>query len=310
MDLSVCIVSWNTCDMLNRCLESIYGTTAGIAYEVIVVDNNSSDDTVRMLTARYPQVRLIANSENLGFARANNQAIRASRGRHIMLLNPDTIVHSGLQEAVAFLDRSSEVGVVGCKALNPDGSIQVSWNGSYPSLIGELLACRLRRRFGRRSANDVVNRVFATAWVGGVCMTIRRDAAHEVGLLDESYFMYTEETDWCRRFRDAGWPVMHSPGVVITHYGGQSTNQVTIPMRVELVRSKLRFISKFRSRREAGIYKRVLVASAALRELVARALWIVAPRNKRFREAARTYKELRVGITGIAVETVGMDANW
>lgn len=304
MDLSVCVVSWNTRDLLDQCVRSIYETTEGVEFEVIVVDNASSDGTAAMLHARHPQVRLLANTENAGFARANNQAIEASTGRYVMLLNPDTLVHSGLQHAVSFLDRHPDAAVVGCKAKNADGSVQVSWNRWYPSLFGELMGRRIERLSGRLSAERAADRVFPTGWVGGVCMTVRRSAFEQVGLLDEGYFMYTEEADWCRRFRNAGWLVMHSPGVVITHYGGQSADQVKASMRIELARSKIRFIAKFRSEREAALYRCFLSGTAAAREAAAGILLAITRDRSRFEDPVRACREFRKGISGARAGSV------
>lgn len=265
MDLSVSIASWNTRDLLDNCLQSIFDTTDGVDFEVIVVDNASLDGTPGMVRDKYPQVRLVVNEENAGFAKANNQAYRISRGTYFMLLNPDTIVHSGLQGAVRFMDEHPEAGVVGCKSLNIDGSIQISWNKHYPGLFYELLPQYLKDHVRTGCAQRDADKVFEAAWVGGVCLTARREAVEEVGLLDESYYIYTEETDWCRRFSKAGWAVMHAPCVTLTHYGGQSTGQIRPQMRVELAKSKVRFIRKFRSDFEAKLYVSVLELITSLK---------------------------------------------
>jgi len=298
MDLSVAIVSWNTRELLDQCLRSIHDSTVGIEFEVIVVDNASSDGSAEMVRESYPNARLIANAGNAGFAAANNQAFEASSGRYLMMLNPDTIVHSGLQGAVEFLDAHPEAAVVGCKSLNPDGSIQVSWNTHYPGIVHDFLPGSVKQRL--RSANPAVDveRVFAAAWVGGVCMTVRRTAAENVGLLDVGYFIYTEETDWCRRFADAGWRVMHAPCVTITHFGGQSTNQVAAKMQLELAKSKLRFVSKFGSPAKARVYARALLASASARLVFSRLTSIAQGGNDRAEriavlgELVEAYREL------------------
>jgi len=265
MDLSVSIVSWNTRDLLDQCLRSIFETTHGIDFEVIVVDNESSDGSADMVRAKYARVLLIENDENVGFARANNQAFKVAQGRYFTLLNPDTYIKSGLDEAVKYMDCNLDVGVLGCKSLNPDGSVQISWNKHYPSLFSEVLYNGIRDRRRIRDPQIQADKRFPAAWVGGVCMTVRRTAAQQVGLLDEGYFMYSEETDWCRRFAEAGWRVMHSPCVTIVHFGGQSSKQAPIRARVELARSKVRFISKFRSRPEAKAYIAFLSISGLLK---------------------------------------------
>lgn len=268
MDLSISIVSWNTRDLLDNCLQSIFDTTEGIEFEVIVIDNASSDGTPEMVRDRYPQVRLAVNSGNLGFARANNQAYQMSLGRYFMLLNPDTVVHSGLQGVVYFLDARPGVGISGSKMLNSDGSIQITWNKHYPRFIYELLPQRLKDIMRTRCAERDADRTFQAAWVGGACLTARRKAIEKVGLLDELYYIYTEETDWCHRFRDAGWEVVQAPCVMLTHFGGQSTEQVKPLMRVELAKSKVRFMKKFGSAFEARMYVAVLELATSLRLLI------------------------------------------
>lgn len=301
-DLSVAIVSWNTRNLLDNCLQSIYDTTKGIDFEVIVVDNASSDGTPEMVRDKYPQVSLVANRENAGFAKANNQAYQMSSSRFFMLLNPDTIVHSGLQGAVEFLDQNLEAGVVGCKSLNTDGSVQISWNKHYPGLFYELLPQRLKDHLRTRCAESDADKIFEAAWVGGVCLTARREAIKQVGLLDESYYIYTEETDWCRRFSKSGWSVMHAPCVTLTHYGGQSTGQMRPQMRVELAKSKVRFMKKFRPNIEARFYVAILELITSLKLMTINARPLLA-NLATLDEERKIYTELQQAYRAILLET-------
>jgi len=264
MDLSVAIVSWNTRELLDQCIKSVFETTAGIELEVIVVDNGSTDGTVEMLRRLHPQARLIQNRENVGFAAANNQAFECSSGRHFMILNPDTLVLSDLSPVVAFLDSAGDVGAVSCKCVNPDRSIQRNWNDYYPSLIWEVLPISVSQGIHQMVYRRRADSLFDTKWTGGQCMTVRREVVESVGGMDSGYFMYSEETDWCFRIRKAGWRVCHYPGIVILHYGGQSTKQAEARMLVELQKSKWRFIDKNLSRWQARAFKTGLLAKTAL----------------------------------------------
>lgn len=273
MDLSIAIVSWNTQDLLDDCLKSVFDNARDIEFEVIVVDNGSSDGSVELMRRKYPQVKLIQNTDNVGFARANNQAYEVSSGRHFMILNSDTRVLSPLAPVVRFLDANVDVGAVGCKCVNPDMSVQRNWYDYYPSPLWEILPHSIRELVQQLAFRRDADALFDTKWVGGQCMTVKREVLHSVGCMDPGYFMYSEETDWCFRIRKAGWRVCHFPEIVILHYGGQSTRQVNARMTVELQRSKYRFIAKNLSVGQArlfkaGIWTKTLLQRAALRFVV------------------------------------------
>ncbi len=252
MDLSICIVSWNVSKDLASCLTSLYAQDCAITFETIVVDNASDDDTVRMLAQRFPQVSVIANTDNLGFAAANNQAIRIAKGRYVMLLNPDTTVHDGaLDTAVRFMDQHPDVGIAGLKLIYPDGSLQLSCR-SFPNPWAALWRgtplARLcpNNRFAREYtladwAHDEVRDV---DWVSGAAMVVRREAIDQAGLLDERFFMYSEDVDWCKRMWDAGWRVTYLPDAVVTHIVGRSSDHAVIPMVAQAHRSMYRLYLK------------------------------------------------------------------
>lgn len=241
-DLAIIIVNWNTRQLLLDCLAALPAATAGIDAETWVVDNASRDGSVEAVREQYPEVRIIANKENLGFAIANNQAIRASDSRHVLLLNSDTIARPGsLAALVHFLDAHPDVGVVGSRLLNPDGSLQPSW-ALFPNLFTELIGKKLRLRWRYPTTDGTL--AYGTDWIDGAVLMIRRSILPQVGLMDERYFMYTEEVDWCYRTRRAGWKVCYLPESEVIHFGGQSSKQAATRMKFELYRSKLRFFGK------------------------------------------------------------------
>jgi GT2 family glycosyltransferase len=249
MDLSISIVSWNTKQLLDECLQSVFKTTNGIEFEVVVVDNISSDGSALMVQEKHPQVRVIENIENVGFAKANNQAYAVSTGRHFLLLNPDTVCHNGaLTRLVNFLDSNPQSGAVGPLVLNPDGSLQYSW-ARFPTVISEIIG-KLDRRIGSnhhapQSASQTRQiGVFETDWVGGCCLLIRREAVEQIGLMDESLFMYSEETDWCYRLHKHSWTVFVETNAEIVHLGGQSSSQVSETASRYLRSSKQAYFTK------------------------------------------------------------------
>jgi hypothetical protein len=179
-----------------------------------------------MARAEFPAARLIANRANVGFARANNQGIRASQGRYVLLLNSDTVVPPGaLAALVAFMDAHPAVGAVGPRLLRPDGAPQPYAFGGDPT-IGYLLRRGINRLLFRRPLHDwATDAIQPVDWVSGACLLARRAAIEQAGLLDEAIFMYFEDNDWCLRIRQAGWQVIYNPRVAITHIGGQSLAQ-------------------------------------------------------------------------------------
>ncbi|MCS6887033.1 MAG: glycosyltransferase family 2 protein [Chloroflexus sp.] len=241
-DVSIIIVNWNTRQLLLDCLAALPAATAGIEAEVWVVDNGSRDGSVAAVAAAFPEAFIIANPDNRGFATANNQAIRASSGRHVFLLNSDTIAQpDSITRLVHFLDTHPEVGVVGPRLLNADGSLQPSW-AMFPNLLTELTGKKIRWRRQYRTKDG--SPAYATDWLDGAAMLLRRAVIKQVGLLDEAYFMYTEEVDWCYRIKRAGWHICYLPSASIIHFGGQSSKQAVTRMKAELYFSKLRFFAK------------------------------------------------------------------
>ena len=257
-DVSIIVVNWNTRELLRNCLASVYEQTTGISFSVIVADNASTDGSVEMIARDFRRVQLIANSENRGFAAANNQGIALAKGRYILLLNSDTIVlDHAIEKTMAFADAHPRTAVVGCRVLNSDGTLQNSCF-MFPSGLNMLLSATYlyklvpgSRLFGRermtywdrRDARDV-------DVVSGCFMFLRREAIEQVGVMDEAFFMYAEETDWCYRFKKEGWAVTFDPSATIIHLGGASSRQAASAMRLQLSGSILYFLKKHKSRLE------------------------------------------------------------
>lgn len=248
-DLTISVVNWNTHDLLANCLETVEQNKGALDVEIIVVDNASSDGSQEMVQKRFPHVILVENQENLGFARANNQALAQSQGRYILLLNSDTLLQPGsLLAMVSFMDSHPEVGIVGAELINRDGSIQVSW-AEFPGILSEILGINFRSRKRYPSQNG--NLAYQVDWVGGACLLIRHSAMEQVGSLDERFFMYSEELDWCYRTRQFGWLICYLPGAKVVHLGGQSSRLASRRMKAELYRSKLMFFCKHYGRQRA-----------------------------------------------------------
>jgi len=242
MDLSIVIVNWNTRDLLRDCLVSVFAGSGPLRIEVWVVDNGSADGSLAMLKAEFPSVKLIANAENRGFAAANNQALARAAGRHMLLLNTDTIVHGRvLAQAVAFLDAHPGIGILGPRILNRDGSVQGSAQ-AFPSL--RRLARQTLGLHKTEAPNGGLSTSGAAEVISGCAMFVRGEAMAGVGLLDEAFFFYGEETDWCRRFAKVGWGVVYAPVGEITHFGGGSVRRLNHRRDVMLTEGTVRLHAK------------------------------------------------------------------
>jgi N-acetylglucosaminyl-diphospho-decaprenol L-rhamnosyltransferase len=253
MDLSVVTVSYNTRELLRECLASVFSTLGPrLRHEVIVVDNASSDGSVAMIRDSFPQVRVLANPENVGFAAGSNQGLEESSGRYVILLNPDTVASPGaLERMVALMEEQGDVGIVGPKLIYPDGEFQHS-AFAFPTLSmifldffplhHRLLNSRLNGRYPRALYEK--GQPFPIDHPLGAALMVRRSVLDEVGSLDESFFMYCEEIDWCMRIKRAGWRILCCPRAEIVHYVAQSTSQFRDEMYVELHRSRYRLYQK------------------------------------------------------------------
>ncbi|MFN8006967.1 MAG: glycosyltransferase family 2 protein [Terriglobia bacterium] len=282
--ISVVIVSWNTCHFLRNCLVSalLACRRLGQETEMIVVDNASSDGSVPMVTREFPEVRIIVNSTNEGFASATNQGILCSVGQYVLLLNPDTRpFESSLQVLVEFLDSHPEAGAAGPLLLGRSGDVQPSYS-RFPTLLRELWSLFHLERFTRPSPTRMgdLHQPRQVEAIGGACLLVRRTVLEEIGLLDERFFIYSEEIDFCRRMFDAGWRIYWIPQAVVTHYGGESTRQVGTQMFLELYRSKIQYFRKHFGFGGASAYK-VLLLFASIARLVASSILTVTQPSQR-----------------------------
>lgn len=278
MDLSILIVNWNTRDYTVECLQSLAATADQVEQapsgrsvliytryraEVFVVDNASHDDSVTTIREQFPWVQLIENQQNVGFAPANNQAYQHSIGRYVLLLNSDTQVHPRAMAALLdFMEAHPRCGAGGARLLNADGTLQPS---GHPMLTPAREFWRLifLDQIWRQATYDMnrwdVHTSRQIEVIKGACLIIRRAALEKIGpLLDEQYFMYTEEVDLCYRLRRDGWELAWIPQAVITHYGGASSKQAYNAMYVQLYRSKVQFYRKFGGETQVRLFKTLL----------------------------------------------------
>lgn len=321
LDYSVIVVNWNTCDLLRQCLQSIIdepgvqvvncqearpvqahttgqatATRCGdsgepLAVEIIVVDNASDDDSVAMIQSEFPQVRLIANTHNAGFAAANNLAIVAARGRLLFLLNPDAYLCPGALKALArFLDRNTGASVVAPNVLNPDGTWQAAafrfptlWDLFCEAVFLSVLWPH-SRIFARRSLGsfqrDHVRRV---DWVQGCAMVIRREVWDSVGPFDEGYWMYVEELDWCRRAHDRGYRTYFTPEARVVHYGKRSVARARAHVLPLGFRSHFRYFRKFDGRAKEMAVRAITLLQMGLRATISAAMLLLDGKEQRGR---------------------------
>jgi hypothetical protein len=248
-DVSVIIVNWNTRALLADCLASVAQTAGELTCEVIVVDNASTDGSAAMVRERFPHVRLMANTDNVGFARANNQALAASQGRYRLLFNSDAALLPGaLQALVSLAEAQPRAGIVGAHLRNRDGSFQAS-HSPFPTAWQEFmilsgLGRMLRGRAYPSHGPEEERGPQPVDYVEGACLLVRREAYEQVGGLDEGYFMYAEEVDWCYAMRQRGWQVWYQPAARVLHAGGASSQNRRPQREGDLYRSRVRFFRK------------------------------------------------------------------
>lgn len=299
-EVSIVIVSWNTRELLRACLVSIYTSLQTLTpdeLEVWVVDNVSQDGSLEMVTVEFPQVHTIANTNNMGFAGGNNQAMRLCTGRYTLLLNPDTLLFPGaLEEMIKFMETNPAAGAAGSRYLNPDHSLQPS-SYPFPTLGRELWRLLHLDRLKHYGIYDMhswsTDKPQEVEVLQGASLMLRSAALEQVGYLDEAYFMYTEEVDLCYRIHQAGWKLYWVPSSVIIHYGGQSTAQVAEQMFLHLYQSKLKFFRKHYGRFSAVGYKTILsIASLARLVLVPIAYLEGGERKNQHLKLAGNYLQL------------------
>lgn len=250
MDLSIIVVSFNTKELVLECLASINKTIKGVSFEVWLVDNNSSDGTVEAVREEYPDVTIIGNKQNLGFARANNQAFKQMNGRYALLLNSDTVLTDGaVKELYEFMESTPEAGMACGQLSNQDGSKQNSI-ANFPCLLTLLsnetvLRILMPNRFPSKR-RDYVSPIKVDSGIGA-CLIVRKAAMDDVGYFDERYFFFFEETDWAYRMKQGGWAIYFVPSARIFHAQGKTVGS-GVNSRIMFYRSRYLFFRKWHTR--------------------------------------------------------------
>ncbi len=308
-DLSIVIISWNVRELLRLCLDSIQESLRGekgegLLVETIIFDNGSTDGSADMVREDFPRVHLMESEVNLGFTKGNNLAIGQSEGRYILLLNPDTeVVGDALGTMVAYVEAHPRVGALGPQLLNPDGTTQSS-RRRFPTLATAFLestvlqpwfqGSRILKRYYLLDRPD--DEIQPVDWAVGAALLIRREALHQVGLLDEEFFMYSEELDWCYRLKAQGWEVVYLPTAQVVHQEGRSSEQVLPARHIHFQRSKVLFFKRYYGWR--GEVLRWFILSTYLYLFLLEGLkWLVGHKRSLRRERVAAYWQvLRSGL--------------
>lgn len=252
VDVSVIIVAWNVRKLLEECLVSVFQETKDIEFEVIYVDNASVDGSTDLIREKFPSVKIVQNNKNLGFIKANNQGITIAKGRYVLLLNSDTLVlDNAIAKIVTFADKHPEAAVIGGKVLNPDRTLQRNCL-TFHSLTQIVLGATFLYKIFPRQAGERMNwwnydEEREVEAIVGCFSLVRREAFEKIGLMDEDYFVYCDDRDWCYRFHKAGWKVLFTPEPKIIHYGGQTTKKAADKFALQLYGSRLQFMEKYSS---------------------------------------------------------------
>lgn len=260
-DVSIVIVSFNTKMITIDCLKSIYELTVGCSYEVIVIDNNSHDGSVELIKRTFPQTIVVENRINRGFAAANNQGLKIAKGKYILLLNPDTKVYRDtLVNTFKFADSYQSAGIIGCRVFGRDGEQQstIFKDKSISDVIINLfMPNRIMRKyktFGKsRYVGIDLEQTHCVDVVAGCFMFTRREVYEQIGGMDEDFFMYGEESEWCYRVRQNGWKIVYYPKARIMHYGGLSTGSLPSEMNIAMTISHILLLEKTKGKRLAYV---------------------------------------------------------
>ncbi|MEO8727522.1 MAG: glycosyltransferase family 2 protein [Acidobacteriaceae bacterium] len=286
--ISVVIVSWNAKRYVDECLSSLYSDRQ-VCFEVIVVDNGSSDGTPEMVCASYPQARLVRNSENLGFARANNIGIEISRGKYLFLINSDVNVPPGcLSRLLSYMEEHPEIGLLGPQMRGADGSVRRSCmrlptvaNAFCRTFAIDMLtknASGLRSQLMLDFSHDKIADVEV---LNGWFWVVRRQALDQVGLLDPRFFIYAEDLDWCHRFRKAGWRLVFYPEAYAVHYGGSSSAAAPVRFYTEMYRANLQYWNKHHTPLGVAAFILLSLIHQLLRITGYSALFLLRPASRR-----------------------------
>jgi GT2 family glycosyltransferase len=291
--LSIIIVNWNNKDILRDCLSSIYHAHNVSKYEIIVVDNNSEDGSVELIKNEFPDVVLLENNENLGFTRANNQAIKIARGNYILLLNNDTVVTNTycFDRMIELMEKNPQVGILGCKLLYPDGTLQ-SCGESFPSVWGifksQIFFTKTWKRFGKNKQGD--SHFKESDFICGACLMTRKEILDQVGLFKEEYFMYGEDVEFCYRVHKAEYDIGVLTDESIIHLHSKSTEKNLTEMLYHSITNDLKNLRMLH-------YSKLEVLFAKIFHLIGiliRAFLVIFRKGKKPGDYLRLFKRLLV----------------
>ena len=308
MDVSICIVSWNTKDLLRKCIQSIIDKTFKLEYEIVVVDNDSKDGSFDMVKELYPYYRIIQSGRNVGFAKANNIAAAHASGKYILYLNPDTeMLSNAIYGMHKYMEKNDDYGAVGCKILNTDGTIQYTCARSFPNPYKQF--CEL----------SGINRIFPNIpafssiemhyWdhkesrdidcISGACMMVRKEVVDALNGFDENIFMYAEDVDLCYRIKKKGWKIYYLADEIIMHHEGASTKKATNKYfsTLQLRDSSVYFLAKHYGAAKARHYKAAVFVGSAIRLLTIPVYLLI--KNKTGRKAEFRLSEYIVKYTAL-----------
>ena len=294
VDLSIIVVNWNVKELLRACLRSVFDNTGmdRARFEVVVVDNDSADGSAEMVSEEFPHVRLVANSDNVGFGKANNQALPLCRGRYVLLLNPDTEVHPGaLDDLMAYAEAHPDIGALGCRLLNSDGSYQRWTAGVFPSVWSaarhaffiDLILPEVIRGRSLYLSEDVQDPI-DVEWVSGACMLLRREALGAT-IFDEQFFMYGEDNELCERLAKAGWRVTYAPVATVTHHHGKSMAKQSGTILLSSFKGPRAFFIHRQGTRWVWLYDLLIATGFGLRWAIYRVASFL-PGGRRFSDKA------------------------
>ncbi|MFC0213236.1 glycosyltransferase family 2 protein [Paenibacillus chartarius] len=274
MDLSILVVNYNTRELTLQALRSVYASKTSYSYEVILIDNASRDDSVEKIAAEFPQVVLIANTENVGFARANNQGMRIAKGRYVLLLNSDTEIQTDtLQIMLDFMENHPKVGASGCKVILPDGSLDKACKRGFPTPSASFYyAFGFSKLFPKVPKFNQYqlgylspDEEYPVDVLVGAFMLVRAETIRQVGMMDEDFWMYGDDIDWCYRFKRAGWEVYYYPRTTILHHKRASWRSKPTKMIYEFHRAMYMFHKKHYWKKYPTIVNWAVVAGIAVK---------------------------------------------
>lgn len=315
MDFSVIIVSWNAKNYLSECLQSLNKYSSKYDAEIIVVDNASTDGSPSMVQEQFPRVKLIINENNYGFAKGNNLGINQSSGKYIFLINPDVIVKDEcIEKMMAYMDVHPDIGILGPKILDPCGNTQRScmefpslWNTFYSAFGLHIILGKFRFFGGQMMTYWPHNSIRQVDVINGCFWMIRKEALNKAGLLDERFFMYSEDKDWCKRFYETGWKVIFFPDAEAIHYGGASSSNSPIRFYIEMQKANLQYWKKHYSRCACNAYLFLIFLHHMFRVLGYISVYLISKRNRN--QSAFKIRRSYTTIQWLIGKTIGKNIN-